>query len=325
MNPFEIHKNQVRSTIAELQAMIEKLRVMEESFRGQEEALFVISEFAYDWEYWQDVAGNYHYVSPSCESVTGYTPKDFYQAPNLLQDIIVPDDWQKWMEHRHTMTQNGKMEPLEFKIRSRDGEIKWIHHVCRTVFNSTGENIGIRGSNRDISDLKALQEKLTDVASHDPLTGLANRSLFIEHLAHSMAAAARKDWTLVVAYIDLDGFKQINDRYGHEAGDYVLQRVARDLKKTMRQEDIIARFGGDEFVCLFHVSSHADADALKKKILEQIGTKIVCDKFQIIIQLSIGMSVYPQDSADMDTLFKIADKEMYAMKARNKAAIEKTG
>ena len=243
MNPFEIHKNQVRSTIAELQAMIEKLRVMEESFRGQEEALFVISEFAYDWEYWQDVAGNYNYVSPSCESVTGYTPKDFYQAPNLLQDIIAPDDWQKWMEHRHTMVQNGMIEPLEFKIRSRDGEIKWIHHVCRTVFNSAGENIGIRGSNRDISDLKALQEKLTEVASHDPLTGLANRSLFIEHLAHSMAAAARKDGTLVVAYIDLDGFKQINDRYGHDAGDYVLQRVARDLKKTMRQEDIIAKIG----------------------------------------------------------------------------------
>ena len=69
MNQFEIHKNQVRSTIAELQAMIEKLRVMEESFRGQEEALFVISEFAYDWEYWQDVAGNYHYVSSSWRMV----------------------------------------------------------------------------------------------------------------------------------------------------------------------------------------------------------------------------------------------------------------
>ena len=99
-----------------------------------------------------------------------------------------------------------------------------------------------------------------------------------------------------------------------------MKRVARDLKKTMRQEDIIARFGGDEFVGLFHVSSHADADALKQKILEQIGTKIVCEKFQITIQLSIGMSIYPLDSVDMDTLFKIADKEMYAMKTRNKAA-----
>ncbi|MBU4034620.1 MAG: sensor domain-containing diguanylate cyclase [Proteobacteria bacterium] len=324
MKPFEIHKSEVQSTISELQTMIEKLRVIEESFLSQEEALFVISEFAYDWEYWQDAAGNYKHVSPSCESITGYTPKDFYQDPNLLQEIIIPDDWQQWKEHRHTMAKNGKVEPLEFKIRSRDGETKWIHHVCRTVFNSAGENIGVRGSNRDISDLKALQGKLKHVADHDPLTGLANRSLFLEHLTHSMAEAARMDWTLVLVYIDLDGFKQINDTYGHEAGDHVLKRVARDLKKSLRQEDIIARFGGDEFVGLFHVSSHADADALKKKILEQIGSEIVCNKFQINIRFSIGMSVYPHDSADIDTLFKIADKEMYAMKVRNKTLREGT-
>lgn len=324
MTSFEIHKHQVRSTIAALQAMIEKLRVIEESFLSQEEALFVISEFAYDWEYWQDSAGNYKYVSPSCESVTGYAPKDFYQDPNLLQEIIVPEDWQQWKEHHHTMAENGKVEPLEFKIRSRDGETKWIHHVCRTVFNNAGETIGIRGSNRDISDLKALQEKLKNMAGHDPLTGLANRSLFLEHLAHSMAEAARLGWTLVLVYIDLDGFKQINDTYGHEAGDPVLKRVAGDLKKTLRQEDILARFGGDEFVGLFHVGSRADTDALKKKIFEHIGSEIVCDKFQINIRLSIGMSVYPRDSADINTLFKIADQEMYAMKARNKALRERT-
>jgi diguanylate cyclase (GGDEF)-like protein/PAS domain S-box-containing protein len=323
MKPFDIHKKQIRSTITDLQTTIEKLRFLEESFLAQEEALFVISEFAYDWEYWQDITGNYKYVSPSSEGVTGYAPNDFYKDPNLLQDIIVPDNWQKWKEHRHTMAKGGKVDPIEFKIHARDGEIKWIHHVCRTVFNNAGENIGIRGSNRDISDLKRLQDKLQHVAGHDPLTGLANRSLFIEHLTHSLAEAARKGWMLVVAYIDLDDFKRINDTLGHQAGDQVLKRVAMDLKKTMRQEDIIARFGGDEFVGLFHVSSHADAEALKKKILDQIGTEIVCDTFQINIQLSIGMSVYPTDSTVVDTLFKIADKEMYAMKQRNKSYIKK--
>jgi diguanylate cyclase (GGDEF)-like protein/PAS domain S-box-containing protein len=323
MKPFEIHQKQIRSTITDLQTTIEKLRLLEESFLAQEEALFVISEFAYDWEYWQDITGNYKYVSPSSEGVTGYTPNDFYKNPNLLQNIIVPDNWQKWKEHRHIMAKGGKVDPMEFKIRARDGEIKWIHHVFRTVFNNAGENIGIRGSNRDISDLKRLQDKLQHVAGHDPLTGLANRSLFIEHFNHSLAEAARKGWMLVVAYIDLDGFKQINDTLGHQAGDQVLKKVAMDLKKTMRQEDIIARFGGDEFVGLFHVSSHSDAEALKKKILDQIGTEIVCDTFHINIQLSIGMSVYPTDSTVVDTLFKIADKEMYAMKQRNKSYIKK--
>ncbi len=319
MKDFNDHKKNVRSILLELQELIDKLRSMEEEILSQEEALYVISKFAYDWEYWQGIDGTYKHVSPSCKTLTGYSPEEFYADPDLLQKIIIEKDWQKWQEHSHTMIRKDEMEPLEFEIRTKQGQTKWIHHVCRTVTNKQGDNIGIRGSNRDITDLKELQHRLLHVAGHDNLTGLANRSLLLEHLSQRLKEAKRNNSKFAVAFIDLDGFKGINDTLGHDAGDHVLRKVANDLQKNLRKEDIIARFGGDEFVGLFSISSAIDTATLKEKISNQIATKIHCSKFQIIIRLSIGISVYPADGTTIDVLLNKADNEMYAMKAINKA------
>lgn len=318
MKNFRDHKRDVQSVLKQLQKLIDKLRVMEESILSQEEALYVISEFAYDWEYWRGNDGTYKYVSPSCKTLTGYTPEEFYQDKDLLQKIIVAKDWQKWQDHSHTMDTKNEMVPLEFEIQTKEGETKWIHHVCRTVINRHGEHIGIRGSNRDITDLKKLQHRLEHVAGHDNLTGLANRSLFIEHLKQRIKEARRDKTMFAVAFIDLDGFKHINDTLGHDAGDHVLQKVAADLQQNLRANDIIARFGGDEFVGLFAISKSGDAYTLKEKILGRIGTTIHCKKFQIIIRLSIGISIYPSDGTTMDALLNMADHAMYAMKTNHK-------
>ncbi len=324
MKDFACHKKEIQSTISSLQVLIDKLKALEESFLKQEETLFIISEFANDWEYWQGLDGNYKYVSPSCELITGYSPAEFYQDKNLLKKIIIPADWQKWQDHSHIMGKKNSVEPLEFEIRTKNGKPKWIHHVCRTVTNSAGDNLGIRGSNRDISELKALQEELKHVAGHDHLTGLANRSLLLEHLEQRLKDASRQHDMFVVAFIDLDGFKEINDTYGHDAGDHVLKRVAGELQKTLRKDDIIARFGGDEFVGIFKISSKADVGTIKDKILGKISPEIRCYKFAITIRFSIGMSVYPLDGVSMDQLLNKADDEMYAMKARNKTKHQKS-
>ncbi|MFZ5760315.1 MAG: GGDEF domain-containing protein [Thermodesulfobacteriota bacterium] len=325
MTIFGDRRKEIQSTIAGLQELIDRLRRLEESYLQQEEALTVISEFANDWEYWQDPSGTYKYVSPSCENVTGYKPEHFYADPDLLQKIIVPRDWSKWQKHSHTMAGNGMVEPVEFEIRTRTGETKWIHHICRAVFDSEGENIGIRGSNRDITDLKALQDKLLHVVGHDPLTGLPNRLLMLEHLGQSVKEADRNGLMFVIAFIDLDDFKTINDRYGHEAGDHVLQRVAADLRTAVRDTDIVARIGGDEFVGIFQITSPGDTTALKERILARIKPEIICTRFALTIRLSIGMSIYPLDGRDIDTLLGKADKEMYAMKKKNKATLQAAG
>ncbi|PLX49778.1 MAG: hypothetical protein C0613_06265 [Desulfobulbaceae bacterium] len=318
MADFTSHKKDVQATMAALQSMIDRLKELEESFLKQEEWLYVISEFANDWEYWQAPDGSYKYVSPSCRGITGYSPTDFYQDKDLLKKIIVPGDWQKWQDHSHSLGRENRVEPLEFEIRTRDGQTKWIHHICRTVTTSRGANLGIRGSNRDISEIKALQDKLRHVAGHDALTGLANRTLFLEHLQQRLKDAGRQSGMFVVAFIDLDGFKSINDTYGHEAGDHVLKRVAAELQSSLRKDDIIARFGGDEFVGIFKVSSKEDAATIREKIIGNISTEIQCYRFAITIRLSIGMSVYPVDGISMDQLLNRADDEMYAMKARHK-------
>ena len=319
LKKFNTHKQQVEAVIDDLQSMMDKLKALEKSFLQHQEALYVISEFANDWEYWKDEEGEYQYVSPSCENITGYTPDDFYEDKNLLQKIIAPRDWHKWQDHNHNVAEDGAVEPIEFEIKTKSGEIKWMHHVCRIVQESSGKNMGIRGSNRDISQIKALQRELKHAAGHDILTGLANRKLLLEHLRQTIKEAKREDSMFVVAFIDLDNFKGINDTYGHDAGDHVLKRVAEDIKRNMRGDDIVARFGGDEFVGLFKISSQDDTDTIKQKILSQINTEIQCYKFAITIQLSIGMSVYPTDGTTYDTLLNLADDEMYAMKARNKS------
>jgi len=319
MQEFSHHREQVEETINRLRELINKLQILENEYLRQEEKLFVISEFANDWEYWQAPDGQYKYVSPSCKIVTGYTPQEFYDDPDLLKKIIAFNNWDRWKAHNHSMAKNGLVNPIEFKIHTKNGESRWIHHICQTVTGKKGENLGVRGSNRDITELKQLQEKLKHMAGHDLLTGLPNRSLFLEHLEQTIKKAKRNAAMFVVVFIDLDDFKEINDTFGHEAGDTVLKKLSRTLTGITRENDIVARLGGDEFVGLFDVSHDADVNIIKTKIFKDVLSEIHCSKYNITIHYSLGVSIYPIDGKTIDTLLKKADQDMYHQKKINKA------
>ena len=137
-----------------------QLKTLENELAEDEEQCRLVAEFAYDWEYWQDIDGKYIYVSPSCTNITGYSPEEFFADKDILKKIIFPEDWQNWKTHTHTKLSEGEVEPMEFRIVKKDGEMRWIHHVCRTVYSKDGDNRGIRGSNRDITDTKTMQEEL---------------------------------------------------------------------------------------------------------------------------------------------------------------------
>jgi len=319
MQEFSHHREQVEETIDQLRELINKLQILEQEYLKQEENLFIISEFANDWEYWQAADGHYKYVSPSCKIVTGYRPQDFYDDPELLKKIIVSNNWDRWKVHSHSMAKNGLVNPIEFKIHTKGGESRWIHHICQTVTGKNGENLGIRGSNRDITELKILQEKLKHMAGHDLLTGLPNRSLFLEHLAQTIKEAKRNKTMFAVVFIDLDDFKEINDTYGHEAGDAVLKKLARMLTKVTRANDIVARLGGDEFVGIFDVSNDEDIEIIQKKIFNNVLSEIHCSTYQLTVYVSLGVSIYPRDGTNVDTLLRKADQAMYQQKVINKA------
>ena len=319
MHKFFHHREQVEETIRQLRESVNKLHLLEKEYLEQEEKLFVISEFANDWEYWQATDGHYKYVSPSCEIVTGYSSQEFYDDPDLLKKIIAFSNWEKWEEHNCSMVREGKVDPVEFKIHTKDGKSRWIQHICQTVIGKNGESHGIRGSNRDITELKILQEKLTHMAGHDLLTGLPNRNLFMEHLDQSIKEARRNGKRFAVVFIDLDDFKDINDTHGHEAGDTVLQKLAQMLIGVTRENDIVARLGGDEFVGIFDVRHNEDIDVIKKRISVNVNNSIHYSDCDITIYFSLGVSLYPVDGTTRDKLLKKADQEMYQQKRINKA------
>jgi diguanylate cyclase (GGDEF)-like protein len=160
------------------------------------------------------------------------------------------------------------------------------------------------------------QEQLArHAALHDPLTGLPNRTLFQDRLEHALAQARRHDLALAVMFLDLDGFKAVNDTYGHDVGDAVLQTVAERLKENTRDDDTVSRLGGDEFLYLLMGATDQQAVAnLAQKIVNRIQVPCQLSVGEIRVQLSIGVALFPQHGETAESLIKAADTAMYLAK-----------
>lgn len=154
------YREKIQEMLFQLNDIAQQLKTFEKELAENEERCRLVAEFAFDWEYWQDIDGKFIYVSPSCTNITGYSPEEFFADKDILKKIIHPEDWQNWQTHAHTKLSEGEVEPIEFRIVKKDGEERWIHHICRTVYNENGENRGIRGSNRDITEKNAFRAEL---------------------------------------------------------------------------------------------------------------------------------------------------------------------
>jgi diguanylate cyclase (GGDEF)-like protein/PAS domain S-box-containing protein len=172
---------------------------------------------------------------------------------------------------------------------------------------------------RDISEQKLAQKQIEQLAHYDALTNLPNRSLFYDRLGQAIMMSKRRQRRIVLMYIDLDGFKQVNDRMGHHTGDLLLEKVAKRLRLCVRESDTLARLGGDEFtVILNDTHEREDMEMLAKKIIESIGQPFDLDGHAVKIGASIGIARYPDDATTTGTLLIVADKAMYAAKAAGK-------
>jgi diguanylate cyclase (GGDEF)-like protein len=168
---------------------------------------------------------------------------------------------------------------------------------------------------RMLKKLEETQMKLKHLAHHDNLTGLPNRHMFYDHLSKSVARSYRQTKILAVLFIDLDRFKDVNDTRGHAEGDLLLISVARRLAECIRESDIVARIGGDEFVVMLDaIKSAHDAAKVAQKILEAMSKVFVVDDHEHFVGISIGISMYPADGFDVETLIKNADSAMYLAK-----------
>ena len=163
--------------------------------------------------------------------------------------------------------------------------------------------------------LKEKEEVIKNLAYYDKLTGAANRTLFYEFSEKFLSVAKRNNTALGLMFTDIDKFKKINDTYGHEIGDRVLTKVANILKKATRKEDAVTRYGGDEFLILLpNIKNLSDCETIACRILRIKNNFIICNGNEIPISLSIGISCYPKDGVDIDSLIVKADKAMYRAK-----------
>lgn len=185
--------------------------------------------------------------------------------------------------------------------------------------NAAREVVGLHTMLQDISDSKRLELELRRTANHDPLTDLPNRRYMIEWLGMAIAAAKRREPSLYVLFIDLDGFKAVNDNYGHEVGDAVLTAVGDSLRECLRASDFIARFGGDEFVAILTNSpSEQEIDVLMERLLQRLGGKLVPEVPAGAIGASVGIAAFPRDGDTPESLIQAADRAMYRAKSCGK-------
>ncbi|MDR4505529.1 MAG: diguanylate cyclase response regulator [Candidatus Scalindua sp.] len=172
---------------------------------------------------------------------------------------------------------------------------------------------------RTLKELKQAQLKMQHMAHHDRLTGLPNRQLFLDILSKSVARASRDGRMVAVLFLDLDGFKSVNDNLGHLMGDLLLQSVAGRLKGCIRESDLVARVGGDEFVIIIDgIHSVKNVTKVSQKIVDETSRSFFLDGQELFVTASIGISLYPHDSSDMETLVKNADFAMYIAKRQGK-------
>src|SRR6185503_9980368 len=201
--------------------------------------------------------------------------------------------------------------PLNCILVRRDGHEVFIEDSVAPIHDRDGQVTGAVIVFRDVSATRTLEKELTHSAQHDFLTGLPNRMLLNDRIGQAISLAHRQRCLAAVLFLDLDGFKHINDSLGHLIGDKVLQSVAKRLLECVRAPDTVVRQGGDEFIVLLQELKHPqDAIFTVKRLLKTVADVHAIDSHEIRITTSIGVSIYPDNGLDAETLIKNADIAM---------------
>src|SRR5882724_11464618 len=248
---------------------------------------------------------------PLCE-LSGYTLDELIGRSPL--DFIAPDH----MAKAAAILQSGEEISYDSVIVHKDGHRIPIEFIGRMMVRN-GERMRMTIV-RDIRDRLAAQEHIHHLAHHDALTGLPNPMSLMVQLEHMIADARRNESQLALLFIDLDHFKRVNDSLGHLAGDTLLQTIARRITESLRVTDLVARFGGDEFIVLLpRTLQRMDVDEVAQKLLTAIEVPVTADGRLISVTPSVGISKFPYDGVTADELIKNADTAMYLAKSRGRA------
>jgi diguanylate cyclase len=244
--------------------------------------------------------------------VTG--ERDFVREWN---NIVHEEDLHRFLKFEKEVM-DGNSSQVEYRIQHPNDGVRWVRHSASSIKDSQGKVTRISGHVMDITDRKKVELQWKQMAFFDELTDLPNRKALDSHISKALARSKRHAHNFSLMFIDLDGFKNVNDTLGHDAGDQLLIEVAQRLKYSVREEDLIARIGGDEFVVVFEESGKSEIEDIAKRIIKKAALPYIINDTEATVTVSLGISMYPEDGDTKETLLENADKAMYHAKNNGK-------
>ena len=292
----------------------EELRLSEERYRLAVEG---VNDGVWDW----NGRNGRLFMSKRCRHMLGYDSEKETSTLELWRDYIHEEDIERFIRalDKYLSEPQKKHFHMEFRTKAREGKSKWLRIRGKAIWDDKGKPVRMAGSNTDITEHKLTEEKIRHMAYYDFLTGLPNRTLFMDRFLIASANAQRKNRMVAIYFFDLDNFKTVNDTLGHSFGDELLANVGERIKLHMRKGDTIARLGGDEFIMMqSNIKDLGEITRLAARIQEMFQRPWMLDGHEFYVTASIGISVYPGDGTDLNVLMKNADAAMYRAKEMGK-------
>jgi diguanylate cyclase (GGDEF)-like protein/PAS domain S-box-containing protein len=304
--------------------MIEDRNKAEQALRDSENRYRSIIENIDEGYCEVDPDGDITFFNDRMRDISGYSREELTGMNTAI--MLEEKDVEKVFEHFADVYVSDEPQPeITCLIRRKDGSQKFVGLTPTVIKDAQGNKTGLRSIVRDVDRQKKYEENLIYLAYHDALTGLKNRKAFYEQLQDAIYHAKRYGTELALIYIDIDKFKKVNDTLGHEIGDVLLLEIRDRLQSTLRKTDFVSRIGGDEFVVLVDNPHHIHPAAIAEKIVINLAEPYNLKGNEVdYISSSVGISIFPTDAVDMDSLVKKADQAMYMAKEKRNAYVSYT-
>ncbi|MGO9016355.1 MAG: diguanylate cyclase domain-containing protein, partial [Dissulfurispiraceae bacterium] len=317
----EERTNELSIANAALQTEIYERKLAEASLRDSEERLSLALKAAGQSIFDSDLKTGEIIISPEYALMLGYDPAEFHETTTKWIDRLHPDDKELIVAVYRAYIKGEIPEyKVEFRQKTKDGGWKWILSLGEIIKrDADGNPLRMIGTHTDITERKQAEEKIRHLATHDALTNLPSLRLAKDRILMALELAKRNKKLAAIMYLDLDGFKDVNDNYGHDAGDILLKEVGKRLLSCVRKVDTVARIGGDEFLLILtELQSTECAALIAKRALQLMSQPFDLYGRLATVGASIGIAFYPDHGDDADSLIRLADEAMYVIKHSGK-------
>ncbi|RLA16951.1 MAG: diguanylate cyclase, partial [Gammaproteobacteria bacterium] len=283
---------------------------------SEQKYLALLDQLADEFFFYQlNLKAEYTYLSQSITNILGYSVSQFSLYHYTYQTGHPGNA--KIDEYTRLCLSGENVPSYRIEMFDSKGAKHFLKVIQKPLLDINGQCIGLEGTAQDITLQEQTRDKLNKLENYDALTGLANRHLFTEHITQLITSKHLEGEPFSVLFLDLDGFKLVNDHFGHSTGDKVLKEVAIKLKTQLNSKEIAARIGGDEFALVLLATDANTAIVVAENILRSLLTPFVLNEHQFVLGGSIGIAIYPQDGTDSETLLHKADSAMYIAKNNN--------